>query len=66
MENELIELHTEAHVASLRTALEQRLDQLDEDRRLTPFPRKMEVLSDIDRVTSLLRQVTAMTDTAQS
>ncbi len=66
MENELIELRTPAHVASLRTALEQRLDQLDEDLRNTPFPRKMKVLGDIDRVTELLREVTALTDPARS
>lgn len=52
-----ITIPSPAHLNCLVMALEQRLEQLDEDLRSTPFPRKQEVECDIDRVREMLRQL---------
>ena len=52
-----ITIPSPAHRNCLVMALEQRLEQLDEDLRNTPYPRRREVEGDIALVREMLRQL---------
>lgn len=52
-----ITIPSPAHLMNVVIALEQRLDQLDEDLRNTPYPRRREVEGDIEVVREMLRRL---------